>query len=117
MKAANFFAGATLLLLTACSPKVTTHITKAYPGVIPADSVHVIELGETIPNTAQMIGRVFVADRRTSTKCEYDQVLRLARLSGISVHLFIIIKVETGLPSPSISNLLDGEVPVIRFPV
>lgn len=79
MKAAKFFAGATLLLLTACSPKVTTHITKAYPGVIPADSVHVIELGETIPNTAQMIGRVFVADRRTSTKCEYDQVLRLAK--------------------------------------
>lgn len=79
MKAANFFAGTTLLLLTACSPKVTTHITKAYPGVIPADSVHVIELGETIPNTAQMIGRVSVADRSTSINCRYDQVLRLAQ--------------------------------------
>lgn len=80
MKTAHFFAaGATLLLLTACSPKVITHISKTYPEVIPADSVHVVELGETVPNTAETIGRVAVVDRGFSNKCRYDQVLRLAQ--------------------------------------
>lgn len=80
MKIANLFAaGTTLLLLTSCSPKVITHISKNYPEVIPADSVCVIELGETVPNTAETVGRVSVVDRGFSNKCRYDQVLRLAQ--------------------------------------
>lgn len=78
-KAHLFVAGATLLLLTACSPKVVTHISKTYPDVIPADSVHVIEPGGMVPNTAETIGRVAVVDRGFSNKCRYDQVLRLAQ--------------------------------------
>ena len=80
MKIANLFAaGTTLLLLTSCSPKVITHISKTYPEVIPADSVCVIELGETVPNTAETVGRVSVVDRGFSNKSRYDQVLRLAQ--------------------------------------
>lgn len=79
MKKAQISAVATLLLLTACSPKVVTHIVKTYPEVVPTDSVYVIELGEKVPNTAETIGRVSVVDRGTSTNCRYDQVLYLAQ--------------------------------------
>lgn len=108
-KAHLFVAGATLLLLTACSPKVVTHISKTYPDVIPADSVHVIEPGGMVPNTAETIGRVAVVDRGFSNKCRYDQVLRLAQeATG-----------KNGGNGLAITDHLEpsfGEVPAIRFP-
>lgn len=80
MKSTKLYAAATVLLLTACSsPKVITDIVKTYPGIIPADSVYVIELGEKVPNTAEALGRVSVVDRGNSTHCRYDQVLHLAK--------------------------------------
>ena len=79
MKNVNLFAVAVLLLMTSCSPKVVTHLTKTYPDIIPADSVYVIGLGETVPNTAETIGRVSVVDRGMSANCNYDRVLYLAQ--------------------------------------
>lgn len=80
MKRTNLFTILFLLFITACSsPKVVTNIVKSYPNVIPADSVHVIGLGEKVPNTAETIGRVSVVDRGTSINCRYDQVLFLAQ--------------------------------------
>lgn len=37
------------------------------------------ELGEAIPNSAEPIGRVAVVDAGATSKCKYDQVLRIAR--------------------------------------
>lgn len=73
-----FVAALFLLLLTACSPRVTTEIIKTYPPLI-ADSVWVYEPGEVIPNSAEPIGRVSVTDAGATTKCKYDQVLWIAR--------------------------------------
>lgn len=44
-----------------------------------ADSVCVYEPGDNIPNSAETIGYVSVTDGGTTTKCKYDQVLRIAR--------------------------------------
>lgn len=79
MKTAKLCVVATWLLMTACSPKVVTHIVKTYSNPVPTDSVYVIGLGETVPNTAETIGRVSVVDRGSSTNCRYDQVLHLAQ--------------------------------------
>lgn len=79
MKNTNLFAIASLFLLTACSPKVVTNLVKVYPDVFPADSVYVIEVGNTVPNTAETIGSIAVVDNGTSTKCRYDQVLYMAK--------------------------------------
>lgn len=79
LKTVNLYGVAMLLLMTACSPKVVTHISKVYPDIIPTDSVYVIELGDKVPNTAETIGRISVVDRGTSSKCRYDQVLHLAQ--------------------------------------
>lgn len=68
-----------LMLLTACSPRVTTKIVKSYPAVVAVDSVCIYESGDTIPNSAEPIGYVSVKDAGTTTKCKYDQVLQIAR--------------------------------------
>lgn len=52
MKKTKLLAATAMLLLTSCSPKVVTNIVRTYPGIIPADSVYVIGLGEKVPNTA-----------------------------------------------------------------
>ena len=52
MKLTNLLSISVLLLLASCSPKVVTNLIKTYPNPVPADSVRVFELGETVPNTA-----------------------------------------------------------------
>lgn len=84
-----------LLLMTACSPKVVTHISKVYPDIIPTDSVYVIELGDKVPNTAETIGRISVVDRGTSP-------------NAVTIRCYIWRKklrermAATDLPSPTI---------------
>lgn len=68
-----------LLLLAACSPRVTTEVVKSYPPIVDADSVCVYEPGDSVPNSAEPIGTVSVTDAGTTIKCKYDQVLRIAR--------------------------------------
>ena len=69
MKETKLLAVTAILLLTSCSPKVVTHIVRTYPNPVPADSVYVIEPGDTVPNTAETLGSVSVVDRGTSRKC------------------------------------------------
>lgn len=109
MKKTKLLAATAMLLLTSCSPKVVTNIVRTYPGIIPADSVYVIGLGEKVPNTAETIGRVSVVDRGTST-------------IAVMIRYYILHKrlqerlVAMDSPSLITRNLLFGEVPVIRFP-
>lgn len=63
MKKTKLLAATAMLLLTSCSPKVVTHIVRTYPNPVPADSVYVIEPGDTVPNTAETLGSVSVVDR------------------------------------------------------
>ncbi len=68
-----------LLLLSSCAPRVITDVMKTYPALASADSVIVFEPEELVPNSAEPLGKVSVIDGGMSTKCNYDQVLRLAR--------------------------------------
>ena len=80
MKNIHLFSGVVIMLLfVSCSPKVVTALAKTYPEVVLPDSVIVIEMGETVPNSAEAIGRVSVVDRGFSTQCKYHQVVYLAK--------------------------------------
>lgn len=68
----------TCIILAGCSPQVTTSIFETYPA-LPIDSVEVFEEGDPVPISAQVIGKVAVRDRGTTTKCNYDYVLQLAK--------------------------------------
>lgn len=47
-----------LLFLVSCAPKVLTHIEKKYPSRVVTDDVHLYGVGQTVPETAELIGSV-----------------------------------------------------------
>lgn len=67
------------IFLGSCAPKVLTHIEKSYPARVTADEVHLYGVGQTVPETAELIGSVRVVDGGASTKCNYEQVVALAK--------------------------------------
>lgn len=75
----NLLSVFTLFVLTSCAPKVITDIVKVYPVTTPPENVLLYEVNDTVPNTAEVIGKVSVVDNGASTKCNYDQVLALAK--------------------------------------
>lgn len=69
----------TLFTLTSCAPKVITDIVKTYPVTTTPENVRLFGLNDTVPNSAEVIGKVAVVDNGASTNCKYDQVLALAK--------------------------------------
>lgn len=67
------------LLLGSCAPKVLTHIEKKYPSRVTAIDVRMYGVGQAVPETAELIGSVRVVDGGASTKCNYEQVVALAK--------------------------------------
>ena len=69
----------TLFILTSCAPKVMTDIVKTYPVSTTPENIRLYGLNDTVPNSAEVIGKVSVVDNGASTNCKYDQVLELAK--------------------------------------
>lgn len=76
-KGTGLFVGVCIVCLCSCSPRIMVDVVKSYPKTV-SDSVRVFELGEVVPNAAEVIGRVAVVDNGMSTNCQYNQVLKLA---------------------------------------
>lgn len=66
-------------LLTGCAPRVITDFPETYPVITSADSVCVYEQDDSIPALTRIFGRVSVVDAGLTTKCNFDQVLALAK--------------------------------------
>ena len=67
------------LCLGSCAPKVITDLVKSYPSRVTADEVRLYGMGHSVPELAEFIGNVKVVDGGASTKCNYDQVVALAK--------------------------------------
>ncbi|MCD8269092.1 MAG: porin family protein [Parabacteroides sp.] len=67
------------LLFGSCAPKVMTDLVKIRPASVTAEEVRLYGVGQAVPDTAELIGRVKVVDSGASTKCNYDQVVALAK--------------------------------------
>ncbi len=76
-----FLAGA----LTACSPKISTSLTKQYPPLLESTAVSVIEIGDSIPPKSEMLGRLKVGDSGFTMKCDYNTILEAAKLEARKV--------------------------------
>lgn len=80
MKITNLFLILFLpICLGSCAPKVITHIERSYSPRVTAEEVLLYGVGQTVPESAELIGTVKVVDRGASTKCNYDQVVALAK--------------------------------------
>lgn len=67
------------LFLGSCAPKVLTEINNPHTPVVTANEVRLYEIGDSVPQSAELIGRVKVLDSGLSTHCQYDQVVALAK--------------------------------------
>ena len=67
------------LFLGGCAPKVLTEINNPHTPVVTANEVRLYEVGDSVPQSAELIGRVKVLDSGLSTHCQYDQVVALAK--------------------------------------
>ncbi len=79
MKRNQFVAFILTVFLASCSPRVVTQITKRYPPIVKPDSVKVFEIGQKVPNDAQVLGRVDVKNGGFTTQGHYNDVVRLAK--------------------------------------
>ena len=78
MKSISSISVLCLLLLTACSPKISTSITKTYPALDYREEVVVIGLDDPMPADAEQIGTVKIGDSGFSTDCGWDIVIEKA---------------------------------------
>jgi len=79
MKRNLFLSLLLMAVLASCNPKVVTDLVKTYPPIVVPDSVIVFGVGQHVPASAKTIGRVSVGKGNFTAKCNYYDVLRLAK--------------------------------------
>ena len=68
-----------ILLLSSCSPRISSSISKNYPTLLSTEEVKVYELKDKAPEHAELLGEVNIGDTGFSTKCDYATVIEAAR--------------------------------------
>ncbi|MEI8085613.1 MAG: hypothetical protein WCG93_05280 [Paludibacter sp.] len=76
---------AILFLLSSCTPKVITSISKNYAALDSTQEVRVIELTEEVPLKSELLGEVKVGDSGFTNKCDLPTVLAAAKLEARKV--------------------------------
>lgn len=74
-----FYATCLLSLFTGCAPKVITTISNSHHPATSATQVRVYGVNDSVPQAAELIGKVKVVDAGLFTRCSYDQVIDLAK--------------------------------------
>ncbi len=75
----RLLAAVLLLQSVGCAPKIYTSIQKSRPARPEGSPVLVYYISDTLPDRAEVLGRVEIRDNGMSTKCSYPEVLRLAK--------------------------------------
>jgi len=71
-----------LILLSSCSPRINSSITKKYPALDSLDEVAVLEVAEKVPSNTEKLGEVKIGDTGFSTKCDFETVLEAAKVEA-----------------------------------
>jgi hypothetical protein len=87
------------ILLIACSPKVTTKLTKTYPTLDYKEEVTVLGITEKTPSTAIEIGIVRIGDTGFSINCGWDIVIEKAKMEARKVGGNVLKIIEHTPPS------------------
>jgi hypothetical protein len=85
MKIKFLLIAGTVLLLTSCSPKLTSSLLKTYPPLHYLEEVRVFSINESVPPNAEKIGTVKIGDSGFSTKCNYATVVDMAKIEARKV--------------------------------
>lgn len=88
-----------ILVLSSCSLKVSTSVTKASLPLKYDQEVFVLELDQPTPDSAEVIGTVKIGDAGLTTNCDYLTVIERAKQEARKIGGNAIKIVEHSLPS------------------
>ena len=71
-----------LILLSSCSPKISTNLSKTYAPLDYKQEIVTIGLSESEPDNLEVLGQVKIGDTGFSTKCGYDIMINKAKLEA-----------------------------------
>lgn len=74
-----------VLLMTSCSPKLTSVMLKTYPQLQYQNEVMVFGVNEPAPPNAEKLGSIKIGDSGFSTNCGYTTVLDMAKMEARKV--------------------------------
>lgn len=77
-----FLLVSSYILLYGCSPAISSSIKKDYAALPFNTKIIVLELTETIPKNAEVIGTLKIRDSGFSTKCNREMALETAKLEA-----------------------------------
>jgi len=79
----NFFILVGLLIIvTSCSPKISTSISKNYSALDYREDVVVFGLKDAVPENAELLGTVKIGDSGFSTDCSFETVIEKAKIEA-----------------------------------
>lgn len=67
------------ILLSSCSPKISTQLYKSYPPLDITQEIKVFALTDSIPVISTQLGTAKVEDSGMTTKCKYDDFIEVAK--------------------------------------
>ena len=73
------------IVLSSCSPKITTTIIRTYPPLDMRQEVTVIGISEPVPGSYEELGSIRIGDTGFSVNCTYGEVVEEARLTARKV--------------------------------
>lgn len=79
MRKLHFCGIIAVILLNGCSPRITTKISTFYEPSVEAKDVIVYDMGQHVPNSAEVIGLVSVKDKGFLRSINYDESVDLAK--------------------------------------
>jgi hypothetical protein len=68
-----------MLILTSCSPKISTNIAKSYLALDYREEVRVFGVEDPTPDDVEVLGSIKIGDTGFSTNCDLDAVLDKAK--------------------------------------
>ena len=66
-------------LISACSPRVITKVFRKSPEIVNPNQVHIVEIGDSIGDSYEVVGTVNITDKLLTARCGYDYVINLAK--------------------------------------
>jgi hypothetical protein len=88
-----------LTFVAACSPKISTNITKQYPSLSENDPVEIYNIGESMPQNAESLGTVSVKDKAATVNCDSLTMINLVKQQTRKVGGDAVLLTDYKIPS------------------
>lgn len=73
------------MMLSSCTPRISTSISKNYPPLGSTQVVKVIDIDDAVPAGSELLGEVKIGDTGITDNCDYEAVLSDARIEARKV--------------------------------